>query len=90
MALIRTINATGQLEINENLSVNVNFNYSDDNPPSSVHFDFSKGEVMVNGDYDPINQKFSNYSVIGGISDDETIEEIGTVLARIKTEFKTI
>lgn len=90
MALNRTINAMGQLEIKEGLSMNVNFNYAGDNPPVSAHFDFNENGVSVNGDYDVINQRFNNYNVTGGIADDETLEAAGTVLARIKTEFKTI
>lgn len=90
MALNRTINAMGQLEIKEGLSMNVNFNYSGEDAPTSVHFDYNENGVSVNGDYDPINQRFNNYNVFGGIANDETLEAVGTILARVKTEFKTI
>jgi hypothetical protein len=90
MALTRTIKAAGQLEIKEGLSMNVNFDYSGDNPPHSVHFDYNENGVSVNGEYDAFNQRFNHYNANGGIADDETLEAVSTVLARIKTEFKTI
>jgi hypothetical protein len=90
MALNRTINVMGQLEIKEGLLMNVNFNYVGDTPPTSAHFDYTEDGVSVNGDYNVTEQKFDHYSVFGGIASDETLEAADTVLARIKTEFKTI
>lgn len=88
--LNRTIQAMGQLEIKEGLSMNVDFNYQGDNAPSSAHFDYNEDGVSVSGEFNVQEQKISYYNVNGGIADDETLEAATEVLARIKTEFKTI
>ena len=87
----RTINANGTLTLdNYTNTVNVQFNYTEDTPPTGVNFSFTDltSKANVSGLF--ANDKIDTYQVNNGVVDSQFLTVLQTKLADILKNYKTV
>ena len=88
MSLNRVIRASGNVSLSDS-TMNVNYEYTEESAPTTITFSAQESSVFVNGNYDPVSYKISNYNVSGGIVDQSFLEQISEALENIVKNYKT-
>ena len=90
MSLNRVIRASGNVSLSSSTAMNVNYEYTEESAPTTISFNTQESSVFVNGNYDPVSYKISNYNVSGGIVDESFLEQISEALENIVKNYKTV
>lgn len=88
MSLNRVIRVSGNVSLSSS-TMNVNYEYTEESAPTTISFNTQESSVFVNGNYDPVSCKISNYNVSGGIVDESFLEQISEALENIVKNYKT-
>ena len=89
MSLNRVIRVSGNVSLSSSTMMNVNYEYTEESAPTTISFSTQESSVFVNGNYDPVSCKISNYNVSGGIVDESFLEQISEALENIVKNYKT-
>ena len=91
MSLNRVIRASGNVSLSSSAmsTMNVSYEYTEESAPTTISFNTQESSVFVNGNYDPVSYKISNYNVSGGIVDESFLEQVSEALENIVKNYKT-